>query len=127
MLEYINNVTEAPKAIGPYSQAVKVGNMFFLSGQIPIDPSTAKLIEGGITEQTEQVMRNITAVLMSQGLTFSNVAKTTIFLSDLKNFQTVNEIYSKTLGENKPARSTVQVAALPLGSLVEIEMIAVKG
>lgn len=124
MLKYLNDVTDAPKALGPYSQAVIAGNLAFLSGQIPIDPETGKLIEGGIEEQTSQVMKNISAVLGKLGLSFKNVTKTTIFLTDLANFQAVNTVYGEAIGEARPARSTVQVAALPLGSKIEIEMTA---
>ena len=105
-------------------QAVKSGNLLFLSGQIPLNPETAQLIGPGIVEQTEQVLKNIKTVLNSQGLDFVDVIKTTIFLTDLSNFKIVNEIYEKWLGSSKPARSTIQVAGLPLGSSVEIEMTA---
>ncbi len=128
MKKYTSTAPNAPKAIGPYSQAVECGSMVFLSGQIPLDPTSGSLVAGGIKEQTEQVLRNITAVLTSLGLTYSDVCKTTIFLTDLANFQMVNELYESALGPtNKPARSTVQVSGLPRGSLVEIEMIAMRG
>ena len=124
MTKYINDAPNAPKAIGPYSQAAQIGNLTFLSGQIPLDPQTGQLVPGGIKEQTEQVLKNISAVLTHVKLDFSHVAKTTIFLTDLSHFQVVNEIYERVLGGAKPARSTIQVAALPRGSLIEIEMIA---
>ncbi len=126
MFKYITDAPGAPKAIGPYSQAVVSGNMVFLSGQIPLDPESGKVESTDIVAQTKQVMKNIEAVLASEGLTFKNVAKTTIFLTDLGNFQKVNEVYEAALQGVKPARSTVQVAALPRGVGVEIEMLAIK-
>lgn len=119
------DASAAPKAIGPYSHAARVGNLLYCSGQIPLDPATMKLVEGGIEEQTRQVLANVAAVLTSQGATFSNVAKTTIFLANMADFPTVNGLYGEAMGAHKPARSTVQVAGLPLGSLIEIEVIAV--
>lgn len=124
MKRYITEVSGAPKAVGPYSPAVIANGFAFLSGQIPIDPETGKLCGSGIEEQTDQVMKNIKAVLSELKLEFSDIVKTTIFLSDLGNFQTVNAIYARWLGDVRPARSTIQVAALPLGSLVEIECLA---
>jgi 2-iminobutanoate/2-iminopropanoate deaminase len=124
MTKYINDVETAPKAIGPYSQAVLSDNFVFLSGQIPINPETGQLIGQNIEEQANQVLKNIRSILSHLELDFSNVVKTTIFLTDLGNFKTVNMIYEKWLGTFKPARSTIQVAGLPLGSQVEIEMIA---
>jgi 2-iminobutanoate/2-iminopropanoate deaminase len=115
----------APKAIGPYSHAARIGNLLYCSGQIPLDPATMKLVEGGIEEQTRQVLANVAAVLASQGATFTNVAKTTIFLANMADFPAVNGLYGEAMGDHKPARSTVQVAGLPLGSLIEIEVIAV--
>ena len=115
----------APKAIGPYSNAARIGNLLYCSGQIPLDPATMKLVEGGIEEQTRQVLANVASVLASQGATFANVAKTTIFLANMADFPAVNGLYGEAMGEHKPARSTVQVAGLPLGSLIEIEVIAV--
>ncbi len=123
-LKYINGISDAPKAVGPYSQAVQCGNLLYLSGQIPLDPTSGALVGSSIEDQTEQVLKNIKAVLGNQSLDFSDVIKTTIFLTDLAHFKTVNTIYEKWLGESKPARSTIQVAGLPLGSIVEIEMIA---
>ncbi|MCB1229387.1 MAG: Rid family detoxifying hydrolase [Verrucomicrobiae bacterium] len=115
----------APEAIGPYSHAAKVGNLLFCSGQIPIDPETKAIVPGGIEEQTRQVLTNIKAVMASQGVELSAIAKTTIFLTSMSDFPTVNGLYAEAFGEHKPARSTIQVAGLPLGSLVEIECIAV--
>jgi 2-iminobutanoate/2-iminopropanoate deaminase len=124
-IECFQEIANAPKAVGPYSPAVKVGNMYFLSGQVGLNPETGTLIGADIKSQTEQVLANLKAVLAGLGLSFKNVAKSTIFLTDMTNFQTVNGLYSTALGEHKPARSTIQVSALPLGAIVEIEMIAV--
>lgn len=124
-LNYISDAPNAPKAIGPYSQAVVAGDLVFLSGQIPLNPESGKIVEGGIEAQTEQVMGNLQAVLRHLDLDFGNVAKANIFLTDLTNFQKVNAIYEKWLNGPKPARATIQVAALPAGALVEIEMVAV--
>ena len=115
----------APKAIGPYSHAARTGNLLVCSGQIPLDPATMKLVEGGIEAQTRQVLANVAAVLMSQGAGFANIAKTTIFLTDMADFPVVNGVYAEAMGAHKPARSTVQVAGLPLGSLIEIEVTAI--
>jgi len=118
---------QAPAAIGPYSQAVRIDNMVFCSGQIPLDPSTGSMVVGGVGAQTEQVMKNLEAVLRASGLDFSRVVKTTIYLVDLENFGTVNEIYGRFFPGVPPARATVQVAALPKGALVEIDAVAVSG
>ena len=115
---------KAPAAIGPYSQAVTVGGFLFSAGQIPLDPATGQMVDGGISGQTERVMLNLSAVLEAAGLTWSNVVKTTVYLHDMADFPTVNEIYGRALGDARPARSTVQVAALPRGALVEIDLIA---
>jgi 2-iminobutanoate/2-iminopropanoate deaminase len=118
---------DAPAAIGPYSQAVRVGDMLFTSGQIPLDPATGAMSTGNITEQTTRVLENLKAVLAAANLDFPNVVKTTVFLKDLKDFAAMNEVYSRYFaadGAIPPARSTVQVAALPKDSLVEIECIA---
>lgn len=114
---------DAPAAIGPYSQAVVVGTLLFTSGQIAIDPATGELAAGGINEQTEQVMKNLSAVLKEAGTSFDKVVKTTCFLADIGDFSAFNAVYGKYFIE-KPARSCVQVAALPKGSLVEVEVIA---
>lgn len=124
MITYVSDAPKAPKAIGPYSQAVVAGGFAFLSGQIPLSPETGELAKG-IEAQTEQVMSNLKGVLDRLNLDFSKVVKSTIFLTDLANFQTVNGIYEKWLGQYKPARATIQVSALPKGAEVEIEMIAV--
>ena len=126
MLGYFSDAPNAPKVIGPYSQAVVAGNLVFLSGQVPIDPETGKLADGGIEAQADQVMKNLSAGLTHLGLNFTNVARATIFLTDLGSFQKVNAVYDRWLNGPKPARVTVQVAALPAGAQVEIDMIAVK-
>src|SRR5947207_9610690 len=117
---------KAPKAIGPYSQAISVGDFIFTSGQIPLDPATQQLVQGDIRAQTERVMENLGAVLAAAGVGFDKVVKATIFVADLNDFAAVNEIYGKRFPENPPARSTVQVAALPKGARVEIELIATR-
>ena len=119
--------TKAPKAIGPYSQAVETrGNrMLWLSGQIPLDPATGELVQGGIEEQTRRVMENLSAVLAQAGGTIAHLVRTTLYLADLRDFAKVNEVYGSFLGEVRPARSTVQVAALPRGARIEIDGIAV--
>jgi 2-iminobutanoate/2-iminopropanoate deaminase len=116
----------APKAIGPYSQAVRSGDLVFLSGQIPLDPATGELAKGDIRVQTERVMDNLAAVLKAAGLGFEHVVKTTIYLVDLTDFAAVNETYGKRFAADPPARATVQVAALPKGARVEIDAIAVR-
>jgi 2-iminobutanoate/2-iminopropanoate deaminase len=119
--------TDAPAAIGPYSQAIRAGETLFASGQIPIDPSTGELVPGGIKEQTAQVLKNVKAVLGAAGLSPAHVVKTTVFLKNLADFAAMNELYATVFaadGTHPPARSTVQVAALPKDSLVEIECIA---
>jgi 2-iminobutanoate/2-iminopropanoate deaminase len=118
---------EAPAAIGPYSQAVRAGSTIFCSGQIPLDPKTGQIVAGDISAQTKRVLENIAAVLRAEGLSFEDVVKTTIFLTDLGDFQIVNEIYSSYFTGQPPARSTVQVSALPKGANIEIEVIAVAG
>ncbi len=117
---------QAPKAIGPYSQGVEVGNFLFLSGQIPVNPETNEVVEKDIVAQTNQVMKNISAILESEGLTLNNVVKTTIFLADMEQFATVNEEYAKHLGDHRPARSTIEVSRLPKDVLIEIEVIAAR-
>ena len=118
------SIPNAPKAVGPYSPAVRAGGMVFLSGQVGLNPETMQLVGPGIEEQTKQVLTNLSTVLAGVGLSFKDVIKTTIFLTDLKNFQTVNAISGEALGGHKPARSTFQVSGLPLAAIVEIEMIA---
>ncbi len=118
---------KAPAAIGPYSQGVVANGFLFTAGQIALDPAAGKIVDGGIVEQTEQVMKNLEEVLRAAGAGWSDVVKTTVYLHDLSHFPTVNEIYGKSLGNARPARSTVQVPALPRGALVEIDAIAVVG
>lgn len=116
----------APAAIGPYSQAIQADHWLFLSGQIPLDPLTGAMVDGGIEAQTRQVLANLRAVLQAAGLDFADLVKTTIFLVDLSDFAVVNAIYGECFGGVPPARATVQVAALPKGALVEIEGIAAR-
>ncbi|RLD36312.1 MAG: reactive intermediate/imine deaminase [Bacteroidetes bacterium] len=117
---------KAPKALGPYSQAVEANGTLYISGQVPIDPSTNKLVEGGITEQTIQVMKNIAAILDEAGYSFSDVVKSTCLLSDMANFAAMNEVYGSYYTENYPARAAFAVKELPLSVMIEIETIAVK-
>lgn len=123
-MKKIISTDEAPKAIGPYSQATEVNGMIFISGQIPIDPATGKFVEGGIAEQTEQVMKNIGAILKEAGLSFGHVVKSTCLLSDMGDFAAMNAVYGKFYPENPPARAAYAVVKLPLGALIEIETIA---
>jgi 2-iminobutanoate/2-iminopropanoate deaminase len=116
---------KAPSAIGPYSQGIVANGFLFTAGQIALDPAAGKIVEGGIVEQTERVMQNLQEVLKAAGVTWTDVVKTTVYLQDLAHFPTVNEIYGRWLGSARPARSTVQVPALPRGALVEIDAIAV--
>lgn len=115
---------KAPAAIGPYSQTVKFGNLLFCSGQIPLDPSTGEIVSGDIKAQTERVMNNIASVLSAAGAGFDDVIKTTIYLVDMGDFASVNDIYGRRFQNHKPARSTVAVKGLPRGALLEIEVIA---
>lgn len=117
---------KAPKAIGPYSQAVRSGDFLFASGQIPLDPATGKLVDGDFEMMARQVFRNLAAVLAEGGLGFGDVVKTTVFLTTFANFPALNAIYAEYFGDHKPARSTVAVAQLPLESPIEIELIGVK-
>jgi len=117
----------APKAIGPYSQAVTYGDLLYSAGQIALDPATMEIVTGGISEQTQQVLSNLEAVLKAAGSDFSRVLKTTVFLSDMANFAAMNEVYSRRFGSHRPARSTVAAAGLPRNVLVEIEVVAVRG
>ena len=114
----------APAAIGPYSQATVAGGFLFTAGQIALDPSTGKIVEGGIVEQTTRVLANLSAVLAKAGASWADVVKTTVYMIDLAEFPVMNDIYGKHLGSARPARSTVQVEALPRGGLVEIDLIA---
>jgi 2-iminobutanoate/2-iminopropanoate deaminase len=124
MNKEIISTPNAPQAIGPYSQAVKVGSFVHTAGQIAINPETSQIVEGGVSAQAEQVMHNLQAVLNAAGTSLENVVKTTIFLRYMKDFSAVNEVYGKYFTGGKPARSTVAVSALPLQALVEIEVVA---
>jgi 2-iminobutanoate/2-iminopropanoate deaminase len=125
-MKRIIKTSQAPAAIGPYSQAVEVGGTLYVSGQIPLVPETMKVAEGGIQEQTEQVLKNIGAILNEAGYSYSDVVKSTCLLSDMANFKAMNEVYSKYYTENAPARAAFAVKDLPLGVLIEIETIAAK-
>jgi len=125
-VEYIKS-DKAPKAVGPYSQAVKVGSFLFISGQIAINPETGKLEGKTVAEQTARVLKNIEAILREAGFSKNNVVKTTVYLKDIDDFAEMNRVYSEFFGEHKPARATVEVSNLPLGALVEIEAVAYKG
>lgn len=118
--------TNAPAAIGPYSQAVEVNGMIFISGQVPVNPATGQLVSGGVREQTTQCFSNIKAILKEAGLTTNNVVKTTVFLSDMTYFAEMNEVYASNFEGAFPARSTIAVKGLPLNCMVEIEIIAVR-
>ena len=124
MLKEQIQTKEAPEAIGPYSQAIRAGEFVFYSGQIPLDPDTGVMVEGGIVEQTKRVMANMQAVLHASGRDFADVVKVTIYLTDLADFATVNEIYGSYFDTLPPARACVQVAALPKGAMIEIDWIA---
>jgi len=125
-MKKVINTKNAPAAIGPYSQAIEANGTIYISGQVPIDPATGKVVEGGINEQTEMVMKNIEAILTEAGYTFADVVKSTCLLSDMSNFAAMNAIYGSRYPENPPARAAFAVKELPLGVLVEIETIAVK-
>lgn len=125
-MKRIISTTKAPGAIGPYSQAVEVNGTLYISGQVPVDPAIGKVVEGGIIEQTEQVMKNIGAILEEAGYTFKDVVKSTCLLSDMANFKAMNDVYGEYYKENPPARAAFAVRELPLGVLVEIETVAVK-
>lgn len=123
-MKKIITTDQAPKAIGPYSQAVQMGSFLFCSGQIPIDPKTNEVFTGDIKVQTEMVMKNIEGILKAADLSFANIVKTTIFITNMQDFAAVNEVYAKSFTAEPPARSTVAVAALPKGVNVEIEVLA---
>ena len=122
----IIHTEKAPKALGPYSQAVEANGILYISGQVPIDPATNKVVEGGITEQTTQVMKNIGAILEEAGYRFSDVVKSTCLLSDMANFAAMNTVYGSYYTENHPARAAFAVKELPLSVMIEIETIAIK-
>ena len=123
-MKKIISTQNAPAAIGPYSQGVWSGELLFLSGQIPINPETGAMVEGDAAAQAEQVLKNVGAILASQGLSFGNVVKATVFSTDMGTFSAVNEVYGRYFKEEPPARSFVEVSALPKGALVEIEVVA---
>ena len=123
-MKKVIRTTKAPSAIGPYSQAIQVGNIIYTSGQIPIDPATGSFVEGGIKEQTRQSLLNVKAILEEPGLTMGNVVKTTVFMADMNDFADMNAVYAEFFAEPYPARSAVAVKTLPKGALVEIEVVA---
>lgn len=123
-MKEIINTEKAPAAIGPYSQAVKIGGLLFTSGQIPLDPISGIVVEGGIAPQTKRVMENLKAILEAAGLTFSSIVKTTVFLQNMEDFKVMNEVYGEYFIAHPPARSTIQVGRLPKDVLIEIEAIA---
>ena len=125
MKHQVIHTDNAPKAIGPYSQAVKAGNMLFVSGQVPFVPETMEIVEGDVKAQTAQSLKNVQAILAEAGLDFSHVVKSTVFIKDMNEFAQINEVYAEFFGENKPARACVEVARLPKDVKVEIEVIAV--
>lgn len=125
MDRHIIHTDNAPAAVGPYSQAVRTGSMLYTAGQVAIVPGTGKLIDGDVTAQTEQVLRNLTAVLAAAGTELGHIVKTTVFLQDMADFAAMNAVYAAFFGPNPPARSTVAVAGLPLGARVEIEAVAI--
>ena len=123
-MKKVIRTTKAPSAIGPYSQAIQVGNIIYTSGQIPIDPATGSFVEGGVKEQTRQSLLNVKAILEEAGLTMGNVVKTTLLMCDMNDFADMNTVYAEFLAEPYPARSAVAVKTLPKGALVEIEVVA---
>jgi len=125
-MKRIISTTAAPGAIGPYSQAVEANGTLYVSGQVPIDPATGKLVEGGITEQTTQALKNIRAILLAAGYTMNDVVKSTCLLSDMSDFKAMNEVYAQFYTSDQPARAAFAVKGLPLGALIEIETVAVK-
>jgi len=125
-MKKIISTLKAPAAIGPYSQAVEANGILYISGQIPLIPETGKLADGGITEQTNQIFKNIEAILNEAGYSFGDIIKSTCLLSDMTNFKAMNEVYSLYFPENKPARAAFAVKELPMGALIEIETIAIK-
>ena len=125
MANQVIHTENAPAAIGPYSQAVKAGNLLFVSGQVPFVPETMEIVEGDVKAQTAQSLKNLQAILKEAGADFSNVVKTTVFIKDMNEFAQINKVYAEYFGENKPARACVEVARLPKDVKVEIELIAV--
>lgn len=125
-MKRIISTTAAPGAIGPYSQAVEANGTLYISGQVPLDPATGKIVEGGITEQTTQVLKNIKAILTAAGYSLNEVVKSTCLLSDMSDFKAMNEVYAQFYTSDQPARAAFAVKGLPLGALIEIETVAVK-
>jgi 2-iminobutanoate/2-iminopropanoate deaminase len=125
VLRHVVSAPDAPKALGAYSPAIKAGNLLFISGQIPVDPATGNLNQGDISAQTEQVMRNLAALLRAAGVGFTHVVRTTVYLADMNDFAAMNEVYSRHIADPPPARATVQVARLPRDVKIEIDAIAV--
>lgn len=125
MKHEVIHTNDAPAALGPYSQAIKAGNLLFVSGQVPLVPETMEVVEGDVQAQTAQSLKNLKAILAESGVDFSNVVKTTVFIKDMNEFGAINEVYAEYFGENKPARACVEVARLPKDVKVEIEVIAV--
>jgi len=125
-MKKIINTENAPAAVGPYSQAVEVNGTLYISGQLPLDPATGKFVEGGIQEQTEQVLKNVEAILQEAGYSFKDVVKSTCLMDNMGDFAAMNEVYAKYYTEELPARAAYEVAKLPLGAMVEIETIAAK-
>ncbi len=125
-MKKVIHTDKAPKAVGPYSQAIEANNMLFISGQIPVDSSTGQVVEGGIKEQTRQVLENVGAILKTAGYSYKDVIKSTVFLDNMENFAAMNEVYASYYPDAPPARSAFQVVKLPLGVMVEIETIASK-
>jgi|TARA_B100001964_G_scaffold126542_1_gene139971 2-iminobutanoate/2-iminopropanoate deaminase len=125
MIKRIIQTEQAPVAIGPYSQAIRIGDFLYTSGQIALDPESGIFLSGEIEEETEQTLKNISAILQAGGVNFENVIKTTVYMSDLNDFTRMNQIYEKYFSTNKPARACVQVAALPKGAKIEIDAIAI--
>ena len=127
MDKFVINTPDAPAAIGPYSQGICLNGLVVTSGQLPIDPATGKLVDGGIQAQTEQCFRNLEAILASEEMTVDNIVKTTVFMADIQDFGAMNEVYAKHITSAYPARSAFQVGALPMGALVEIEALCARG
>lgn len=126
MRKEVISTENAPAAVGPYSQAIGIGDLVYTAGQVPLDRNTGELVGGGVQEQAQQALDNLKAVLEAAGSSLENVVKTTVFLQNMSDYGAVNEVYSRYFGDNAPARSAVAVAALPLGALVEIEAVAVR-
>lgn len=126
-MKKIIHTEKAPAAVGPYSQAVEIKGILYISGQIPVDPAIGKIVTGGIKEQTKQVMKNIAEILKEAGYSFSDVVKSTCLLADMSDFKDMNEIYAEYYPDNQPSRAAFAVKGLPLGAIVEIETIAIKG